>query len=198
MPARGRGTRAGCWRHDGDESGSSRCAQRGHLRADCVARCDQIRHDPIVDIQRALVFAKVPHVMALRKNSPHVRPQAKSVRQQLEDDVALTRSTPVPAKRGKTQRMCRVVCKIESAFERELRTSRIAQANVARFDEALEFRRIARLRLQRLAGTAQLFKRRDHPPLRSARSSAVPARASRTRCRSSCDGSDPSWRISSD
>jgi hypothetical protein len=45
-----------------------------------AASPDQVGDEPVVDVEDAFVLSPIPHVVALRQDSPDLRAQAKSVR----------------------------------------------------------------------------------------------------------------------
>ena len=54
-----------------------------------LRRSNQIRHQPIIDIEQAFIFAEIASVVAFVEHAPDFWPQAQRVRQDLEDDVAV-------------------------------------------------------------------------------------------------------------
>jgi hypothetical protein len=45
-----------------------------------AASPDQVGDEPVVDVEDAFVLSPIPHVVALRQDSPDLRAQAKGVR----------------------------------------------------------------------------------------------------------------------
>src|SRR5438309_3697065 len=62
------------------------------LLCDFATGADQIRNQSLVYIERSFVLGPIPHVVALRQDSPDFRPQAQSDRQQAEKRCTV--STP--------------------------------------------------------------------------------------------------------
>ena len=55
-------------------------------------RRDQIRDEALIDVQKPLVLALIPHLVALVEYPPDVWTESERMRKQLENDVAMTGS----------------------------------------------------------------------------------------------------------
>jgi hypothetical protein len=58
----------------------SRSAAVAGFSRNFAASPDQVGDEPVVDVEDAFVLSPIPHVVALRQDSPDLRAQAKSVR----------------------------------------------------------------------------------------------------------------------
>jgi len=68
-------------------------------RRDDLAGVDQVSQQTLVDVKIAFVFSAIADVMALRKNTPHLRTDTERVRKRLEHDVSVRGAIPGPAQR---------------------------------------------------------------------------------------------------
>ena len=70
--------------------------------------------------------------MRLVENSPVSGPKVHRVLQALEHEIAAIRPEAVPSQRSQRQRVCRVVCEVELAFETEFAAVGVVQASFPR------------------------------------------------------------------
>jgi hypothetical protein len=70
-----------------------------------------------VDVELTAIVGDVAFAMRLIDDSPLLRWEREGMLETLEDDVAILGSIGVPAKRGQCQRVCGVVCEVESAVD---------------------------------------------------------------------------------
>ena len=116
----------------------------------------------LVYVQHAFVFREVALLVAFVEYAPDLRAKTESVRQYLEDDVAMLRAEAQLPQRRETQGVGGIVGEIKAALDGVLRVLRILETNPAGTEQPVEFGLIGRFRAQRLARAAEIFKRRGH------------------------------------
>ena len=98
------------------------------LSCDFATGGDQIRYEPVVNVEDTLVFSPIPHIVALRQDSPDFRPKAKGVRQHLKNDVPLRWAKSAVPQRRQAECVSGAVGEIEPAVERVGFVLRVLQA----------------------------------------------------------------------
>ena len=87
--------------------------QTFYLLGNFATGADQIQDQPLINIEGAFVLVPIPHIVALRQDSPDFRPQGQSIRQHLKNDVPFRRSESVVPERRQTQCVSGAVGEIE-------------------------------------------------------------------------------------
>ena len=72
---------------------------------------DQVGDQALIDIEIAFVLAQVAHVVAFRQYTPDFRAEAKRMRQQLENNVAIGRTIAVATQGSQAKCMGGVVAR---------------------------------------------------------------------------------------
>ena len=75
------------------------------LLRDRATGADQIGHEPAVHVERAFILGPIPHIVALRQDSPDFRAWAERVRQHLKDDLPFRRPESAMPERCEAQRV---------------------------------------------------------------------------------------------
>src|SRR2546425_8398577 len=160
--------------------------QTFYLLGNLATGADQIQDQPLINIEGAFVLGPIPHIVALRQDSPDFRPQAQSVRQHLKNDVPFRCAESVVPERRQTQCVSGAVGEIEPAVQRVRFVLRVLEPCEGRTDETCKLLRIGRFLCENVSRSREALKRRwgGHVPIQSPRVSAARARASRTRFRS--------------
>ena len=99
-------------------------------------------------------------------NTPDLRANPESVRQNLEHDIAIARSEAAVTQCCQGQRVRRVVDQIEASVEGNCGVAGILEPGEARPLETREFLRVRWFGHERLARSGQTLKRRGHFPIR--------------------------------
>jgi hypothetical protein len=129
------------------------------LLGNLATSADQVRDEPVVNVENAFVLGPISHIVALRQNSPYLGSQAKSVRQYLKNDVPLRWPESVVAQRRQAECVSGAVGEIEAAVERVRFVLRVLQPRQARSDETCELLSIWRLLRENVSRTCEAVKR---------------------------------------
>lgn len=107
-------------------------------RRDLHGHPNRLGHERFVDLEIAFVLGEVSLPMRLVENSPVSGPKVHRVLQALEHEIAAIGPEAVPSQRSQRQRVCRVVCEVELAFETEFAAVGVVQASFPRLKQAVE------------------------------------------------------------
>jgi len=148
----------------------------GFLKQHC-GNTDQIRDQPLLYVEAALILRHIAPFMAQRQHPPMFRPQTKGLLQTLKHQIAVLRPITMPTKCRQGQCVRRVVGQIKPAFKRQYRCPRIDKPGTARLYQAIELG-LADCLLLQLTDLFQIFEILEGlRPIRPGKFLVAPSRA---------------------
>lgn len=113
-----------------------------------LACADEVSHQPLIDVEQALVLAKISGVVAFVQDAPYLGSKAQRVWQGLKDDEALASPITLAAQCGKAQCVGCVVGQVKTAFQGQTGVAGVEQPCAAGVQQSRQLIFIGRLSFQ--------------------------------------------------